>query len=670
MSFSLSLHLWCLPSCLSLLLLLALSFLFCHSDSSFAAIGIHLHICCVCLLVFLFLTVTLSAQATADIVILYDSDWNPQVDLQAIDRAHRIGQKKPVQVFRFLAEGTIEEKIIERADRKLFLDAAVIQQGRLAEKHTSLEKDELMKMVRFGADQIISGKGGTYTDEDIDALIAKGEQRTSDIQAKLQTDAQHNLANFTLLAEDETGRDTFSFEGKNYRDANTGPGNFINLPQRQRKRNYDVNEYFRDAMNAAKNAAPSTSTKKASAPTIIPVESAPKRRKGPAFLDFQLFDKEKLEELVKLEGDLEEQRYETRKTIRELRIKAASATKSASDHGPDERLALAEKMEQELTRLEFGKENEAKKLELLAEGFADWSRKDFRCFAQSLEKHGRWRLDAIVQDMQNETTKEAAEVKRYFVAFWTHYDRIGDGKKIVDRVERGEKKVHRMRQIRDAIQEKVERHLEDVFGSYYWDRKEGKERRKDIPSATELLHYSWPKMRINYVGSKCNWSYQEDEDAFLVYMMHRHGYGASERMRMEIRRAVHFRFNWFFKSRSTAEIQKRCDTLVKIVEKENEEVHRKEEELRRKKENEAAAAAAAAAAVKAEAKKADKEETVDDDGKDDETKDEKEATDKEKDEASPMDVDSPEADDNAEESEAGEMEAETPAATDDDEVDD
>ena len=64
------------------------------------------------------------------------SDWNPQVDLQAMDRAHRLGQTKPVQVFRFVSEGTVEEKIIERADRKLFLDAAVIQQGRLAEQNS------------------------------------------------------------------------------------------------------------------------------------------------------------------------------------------------------------------------------------------------------------------------------------------------------------------------------------------------------------------------------------------------------------------------------------------------------------------------------------------------------------------------------------------------------
>ena len=75
-----------------------------------------------------------------------------------VDRAHRIGQKKPVQVFRFITEGTVEEKIIERADRKLYLDAAVIQQGRLAEQNSALDKGDLMKMVRFGADQILSGK--------------------------------------------------------------------------------------------------------------------------------------------------------------------------------------------------------------------------------------------------------------------------------------------------------------------------------------------------------------------------------------------------------------------------------------------------------------------------------------------------------------------------------
>lgn len=51
---------------------------------------------------------------TADTVIIYDSDWNPQSDLQAIDRAHRIGQKNEVMVYRLITDQTVDEKMIER----------------------------------------------------------------------------------------------------------------------------------------------------------------------------------------------------------------------------------------------------------------------------------------------------------------------------------------------------------------------------------------------------------------------------------------------------------------------------------------------------------------------------------------------------------------------------
>jgi SWI/SNF-related matrix-associated actin-dependent regulator of chromatin subfamily A member 5 len=51
---------------------------------------------------------------SANHVILFDSDWNPQVDLQAMDRAHRIGQKKKVYVYRLITKSTVEEKILER----------------------------------------------------------------------------------------------------------------------------------------------------------------------------------------------------------------------------------------------------------------------------------------------------------------------------------------------------------------------------------------------------------------------------------------------------------------------------------------------------------------------------------------------------------------------------
>ncbi|KAF8868013.1 P-loop containing nucleoside triphosphate hydrolase protein, partial [Gymnopilus junonius] len=85
---------------------------------------------------FIFLLTTRAGElsinlATADIVVLYDNDWNLQADLQAMDRAHRIGQKKQVYVFQFITEGSVEERMLERAAQKLRLNQLVIQNGRM-----------------------------------------------------------------------------------------------------------------------------------------------------------------------------------------------------------------------------------------------------------------------------------------------------------------------------------------------------------------------------------------------------------------------------------------------------------------------------------------------------------------------------------------------------------
>ena len=72
--------------------------------------------------------------ATADSVILYDSSWNPQDDLQAQDRAHRIGQKRQVAVYRLVSEHTFEERVLQMADKKQVLDTLVIA-------HQSTEQD-------------------------------------------------------------------------------------------------------------------------------------------------------------------------------------------------------------------------------------------------------------------------------------------------------------------------------------------------------------------------------------------------------------------------------------------------------------------------------------------------------------------------------------------------
>ncbi|CAO1630516.1 unnamed protein product [Parajaminaea phylloscopi] len=65
----------------------------------------------------------------ADTVIFFDSDWNPQMDLQAQDRVHRIGQKKPVLIFRLVSANTVESRLLKRAGDKRKLEAIVIKNG-------------------------------------------------------------------------------------------------------------------------------------------------------------------------------------------------------------------------------------------------------------------------------------------------------------------------------------------------------------------------------------------------------------------------------------------------------------------------------------------------------------------------------------------------------------
>lgn len=93
---------------------------------------------------------------TADTVIIFDSDWNPQADLQAMARAHRIGQKKHVMIYRFVAKDTVEEQVLERARKKMILEYAVISLGTTTSEKPGDSGDppstsELSEILKFGA---------------------------------------------------------------------------------------------------------------------------------------------------------------------------------------------------------------------------------------------------------------------------------------------------------------------------------------------------------------------------------------------------------------------------------------------------------------------------------------------------------------------------------------
>jgi SWI/SNF-related matrix-associated actin-dependent regulator of chromatin subfamily A member 5 len=304
--------------------------------------------------------------------------------------------------------------------------------------------------------------------------------------------------------------------------------------------------------------------------------AAKKRKKGPAFHDFQLFDRERLNAIAEKERKLAAEKEDQIKLISDLRARANQSTTGAfveatAGNARESLLRRADEMEKKLDEIQLSPADQNLKTSLQAEGFPDWNKKDFKAFCTSLERHGRYDFAAVIRDVASETGKDDKEIARYFAAFWTNYRRIQEWNKVLDKIIKGEKKTLRLRQIRDAIQEKIERHLEDVYGPQYADIKEGGK----VPSANELLEHSWSKMKINYGSGTKGRAYQEDEDAFLVAMMYRHGYGSAERIRMEIRRAWQFRFDWYFKSRNATEVQKRCDLLVKLIEKENEDIRKK-----------------------------------------------------------------------------------------------
>jgi SWI/SNF-related matrix-associated actin-dependent regulator of chromatin subfamily A member 5 len=485
--------------------------------------------------------------ATADIVILFDSDWNPQVDLQAMDRAHRIGQTKIVRVFRFITDGTVEEKIVERAERKLYLDAAIIQQGRLAQQNRKLSKDELMTMVRFGADEIFNARGSMITDDDIDAILARGEERTEAMKGKIAADMQHNLANFSLSGDNGSANvsSLYEFEGEVFsKDTNNGdilPSTFIALPQRERKSNYNEDEYYRQQAGLSKPKKPKKTGSDAA--------------KVPMVHDYQFFQQERMVALLTKKTQVENRRKELNRLIKEAkadeqRAKARkpkaegeeSVENSADEGEVDTTRSAALEKELEETEMEAADVKEMEALE--KEGFGDWTRRDLKQFITSCERYGRADKTRVCEEVALVLGKDLVQVERYYETFWARYTELKDHAKYIEKIERGEKRLERNEVVKQALARKCSR-------------------------------YSHPlrDMRLHYPAGYKSKGYILEEDVFLVVMMNK--YGPLEHwgeIRDEIRKAWQFRFDWFFKSRTIGELQKRGEVLTRMIERENDEL--------------------------------------------------------------------------------------------------
>ncbi|XP_029072007.1 chromodomain-helicase-DNA-binding protein 1 isoform X2 [Monodon monoceros] len=158
--------------------------------------------------------------ASADTVVIFDSDWNPQNDLQAQARAHRIGQKKQVNIYRLVTKGSVEEDILERAKKKMVLDHLVIQRmdttgktvlhtGSAPSSSTPFNKEELSAILKFGAEELFKEPEGEEQEPqemDIDEILKRAETHENEPGPLTVGDellSQFKVANFSNMDEDD-----------------------------------------------------------------------------------------------------------------------------------------------------------------------------------------------------------------------------------------------------------------------------------------------------------------------------------------------------------------------------------------------------------------------------------------------------------------------------------
>jgi len=455
---------------------------------------------------------------TADVVILYDSDWNPQADLQAMDRAHRIGQKKQVRVYRMVTQDTVDEKIVERAAVKLKLDRMVIQQGRLQEAKNNLGKDEMLSMIRHGAKTIFATKDDEITDQDIDHIMEMGEKRTEEANKKLASLGESSLRQFTLDTKDEPS--VYQFEGEDFREKQRDEIglNWIAPPKRERKANYAVDAYFREALRVG-----AAETK---------AHKAPRPPKQPIVQDFQFFPP-RLFEL------LDQEIYHYRKSV-------GYKVPLNTDLGSDAKKIQREEQRKIDDAEELTEDEQLEKEDLLQEGFTNWTKRDFNQFIRLHEKYGRDEIDNISKEVEGKTPDEVVE---YSKVFWERNHELQDIERIMGQIEKGEAKIQRRGLIRKALDAKIARYRAPFH-----------------------------QLRIAY-GTNKGKNYTEEEDRFVVCMLHKLGFDKEnvyEELRAAVRAAPQFRFDWFIKSRTAMELQRRCNTLITLIERENSEIEEKE----------------------------------------------------------------------------------------------
>ena len=139
---------------------------------------------------------------TADTVIIYDSDWNPQADAQAEARAHRIGQKQEVRVLVLVSAGTIEERILERAQQKRQIDEQVIQAGMFNSNWSEEDRSKVLEEA-LQRQSLVDLGGGVTSNGEVNRIIARSDEELEIFDAMDEEFEAPDPGRIRLMAENE-----------------------------------------------------------------------------------------------------------------------------------------------------------------------------------------------------------------------------------------------------------------------------------------------------------------------------------------------------------------------------------------------------------------------------------------------------------------------------------
>ena len=453
---------------------------------------------------------------TADTVIFYDSDWNPQVDLQAMDRAHRIGQLKPVNVYRLITACTVEERILSRASYKLNLDRNIIQRKRDdgTDDPLILSKDDAIATLNRGLDFILRSESNKQsTDEqkqiDIDTLIEKSKKIRDGNEKELvltketiELNKQAFKQNLVKLGAMENYT-VYEFEGENFRVIQA--------------------KHLNEQMIANQKV-------KSKLRSVRP-------QKEIVLEKYRFYP-------MKLPYLLEREAYAYKKLINyEPKFEECDDSALAFRRYNAEREKIR-------NALPLSRSEEEEKNRMLKMGFQNWSKGEYNLVIQAMRLYGRYNYSSISKYIQ---TKTPEEVEEYLKVLWERVNELSNASSIIQSIEKTEASIRRKNELHQLLH-KAFKNVEN-------------------PITDIKIDYSLMRHDLNSF-------FNEEEDKILLWLYYKYQsfYLSAEektentisekklfqRIRNEIRYIPTFRFNWYFMSCDANMLNNRCKYLLKL----------------------------------------------------------------------------------------------------------